>query len=283
MTRRALGKGLESIFAHLGTEVVDPATGEAVQEIELSLITANPFQPRHEFSADDLRELSDSIAQKGLLQPILLRKHASGFQIVAGERRFRAFQHLKRDRIPAIVRDQISDRDMMELALVENIQRVQLNPVEEAKAYEQLANICGMTHEEIADRVGKSRSAVTNTLRLLRLEPQVQQWLREGKLSAGHGRALLQSEGSEQIKHARTILDTALNVRAAEKQKKAAPPTQPADPNARAVLEELRHLLGLKVTLRGGARKGVLEIHYMNRDDINNLMHWLRQARGRSS
>ncbi len=276
MTRRALGKGLEAIFANLGSEVMNPQTGASVHEVELVLISANPFQPRHEFVEEELQELALSISEKGLIQPIMLRKYGEGYQIVAGERRFRAFQRLEKTHIPALVREQISDRDMMELALVENVQRVQLNPIEEAQAYEQLINACGMTHEEIAGRVSKSRVAVTNTLRLLKLEPPVLQWLREGKLTAGHGRALLQSHGEEQVKRARLILDTSLNVRQAER-KAGSPVPKPLDPNTRAFLEELRSLLGMKVSLRGGARKGVLEIHYMNRDDIENLMRVLRR------
>jgi ParB family chromosome partitioning protein len=273
-----LGKGLEAIFAGLGTEVVNPQTGALVHELELISINPNPYQPRREFEESDLKELADSIGEKGLLQPILVRKHADGYQIVAGERRFRAFQLLKKSTIPAMVREHISDRDMMELALVENVQRVQLNPVEEAQAYEQLANACGLTHDEIAAQMGKSRVAVTNTLRLLKLEPSVLQWLREGKLTAGHGRALLQSQGAEQIKRARAIIDATLNVREAEKSAKQSVP-KIMDPNMRAFLDELRSLVGMKVSLRGGARKGVVEIHYMNRDDIDNLIRLLRQGR----
>lgn len=278
MTRRALGKGLEAIFANLGNEVVNSETGNLVHEIELVRIAPNPFQPRHDFSDEELKELSESISKKGLLQPILLRKHGDGYQIVAGERRFRAFQILGKSHIPAMIRDQISDRDMMELALIENVQRVQLNPVEEAQAYEQLVNACGMTHEEISIQVGKSRVAVTNTLRLLKLEENVRQWLREGKLTAGHGRALLQYHGEEQIKRARNILEAALNVRQVEKRIVPAVP-KPLDANTRAFLEELRSLLGLKVSLRGGSRKGVVEVHYTSRDDIDNLIHILRQGR----
>jgi len=278
MTRRALGKGLEAIFANLGNEVMNPHTGTSVHDVELTLISANPFQPRHEFAEEELRELSESIAEKGLIQPILLRKFGTGYQIVAGERRFRAFQRLEKTHIPALVREQISDRDMMELALVENVQRVQLNPIEEAKAFEQLINTCGMTHEEIAGRVSKSRVAVTNTLRLLKLEPQVQQWLREGKLTAGHGRALLQSPGEEQVKRARLILEASLNVRQAERRGEGETPApKTLDANTESFLNELRLILGMKVSLRGGPRKGVLEIHYANRDDIENIMRILRQ------
>src|SRR5882724_10142004 len=127
MTRKALGKGLEAIFGNLGQEVVNPKTGSSTLEIEISKISPNPFQPRIEFDPDEIQDLANSIREKGLLQPILLRKHHAGYQIVAGERRFRAMQLLGRAQIPALVRDQLSDRDMMEMALIENIQRVQLN------------------------------------------------------------------------------------------------------------------------------------------------------------
>jgi ParB family chromosome partitioning protein len=277
MSRRALGKGLEAIFANLGTEVANPKSGSMVHEVDLALISPNPFQPRHDFSEEELAELSGSIAEKGLLQPILLRKHGDGYQIVAGERRFRAFQRLKKSHIPSQVREQISDRDMMELALVENVQRVQLNPIEEAQAFEQLTNACGLTHDEIAANVGKSRAAVTNTLRLLKLEPEVRDWVRAGKLTAGHGRALLQSQGADQVKRARAILDAALNVRQAEKQKPPAKAKRPPDANTRAFVDELRSLLGMKVSLRGGPAKGVIEIYYNNRDEVDNLMGRLRR------
>jgi ParB family chromosome partitioning protein len=278
-----LGKGLDAIFANLGNEVANPATGASVHEIELSRIAPNPFQPRVEFAAEDLRELAESIAQSGLIQPIFLRKHGQGFQIVSGERRFRAFQSLGLPRIPALVRDQVSDRDMRELALVENIQRVQLNALEEAQAYEELANACGMTHEEIAGRVGKSRATITNTLRLLKLEPAVRDWLREGKLTAGHGRALLQFQGPAQIKRARAIMDTALNVREAERGRPVPVEPKPLDADTRAFLDELRLLTGMRAALRGAksgkSRKGVLEFHYVNRDDMNNLIETLRRGR----
>ncbi|HEX2612853.1 MAG TPA: ParB/RepB/Spo0J family partition protein, partial [Fibrobacteria bacterium] len=195
MSRRALGKGLDAIFANLGAEVADPKTGSPVHEVELERIEPNPYQPRREFAEDELKQLAASIAQSGLMQPILLRRHGEGYQIVSGERRYRAFRSLNRARIPALVRDQVSDRDMRELALVENVQRVQLNPLEEALAYEELVNALGLTHEQVAERVGKSRAAVTNTLRLLKLEPDVRAWLQEGKLTAGHGRALLAFSG----------------------------------------------------------------------------------------
>jgi ParB family chromosome partitioning protein len=283
MTRRALGKGLDAIFANLGNEVQNPKTGSAVHEIELAKIHPNPFQPRLEFADAELQELADSIATNGLIQPIFLRKHEGGYQIVSGERRFRAFQRLKLETIPALVREQVSDRDMRELALVENIQRVQLNALEEALAFEQLVNDLGLTHEEVAGRVGKSRAAVTNTMRLLKLEPEVREWLREGKLTAGHGRALLQFNGAGQVRQARAILNAGLNVRQAEGARKPAAAPKAPDANTRAFLEEFQALAGMKVSIKGGAGKagarGVLEVHYNNRDALNSLMETLRRGR----
>jgi len=281
MSRRALGKGLDAIFANLGTEVANPQTGTAVHEVELGLISPNPFQPRREFGADELKELADSIRLSGLIQPIFLRKHGAGYQIVSGERRFRAHQMLGLPKVAALVREQVSDRDMRELAIVENVQRVQLNPLEEALAYEQLVNDLGLTHEQVAERVGKSRTAVTNTLRLLKLEPEVRDWVREGKLTAGHGRALLQFTGPAQVTRARAVLESALNVREAEKKSGNARPrlASAEDADTRAFLDEVRLLTGMKVTLRGTGKKGAIELHYANREDLTNLVETLRRGR----
>jgi ParB family transcriptional regulator, chromosome partitioning protein len=286
MTRKALGKGLEALFGNIGTEVVNPKTGSGVLEVEISKITPNPYQPRRIFSDEEIQELAESIRAKGLLQPILLRKHGEGFQIVAGERRFRAMRSLGKTEIPAQVRDQVSDRDMMEMALIENLQRVQLNPIEEALAFEALINECGVTHEEIADQLGKSRSTVTNTLRLLKLDPEVRTLIQEGKLTAGHGRALLQAEPTRQVKLARKIVEDQLTVRTAEqsgstagkRKEKEKEKGKAANPNAAAFIDKLRYLLGTKVVMKGSDHKGVLEIHYMSRNDLENLGDLLQRG-----
>jgi ParB family chromosome partitioning protein len=280
MTRKALGKGLEAIFGNLGTEVVNEKTGSSVLEIEISKISPNPFQPRQEFKEEELQELANSIREKGLMQPILLRKHGEGYQIVAGERRFRATQIVGKTKISAMVRDQLSDRDMMEMALIENLQRVQLNAIEEALAFEQLINACGITHDELAQKLGKSRSAVTNTLRLLKLDDELKDWIREGKLTAGHGRALLQSEPDQRLKLAKKIVEDNLNVRHAEKAgpKKSEAAPKPMNPNTQAFVEKLRFLLGTKVVLKGTDQRGILEIHYMSRNDLDTLSGLLERG-----
>lgn len=282
MTRKALGKGLEALFGNIGTEVVNPKTGSSVLEVEISKISPNPYQPRREFSEQEIRELAESIRLKGMLQPILLRRHGNGYQIVAGERRYRAMLSLGRTEIPAQVRDQLSDRDMMEMALIENLQRVQLNPIEEALAFEALINECGVTHEEIAEQLGKSRSSVTNTLRLLKLDPEVRSLIQTGKLTAGHGRALLQAEPKRQLGLARKIVEDNLNVRNAEQSgggaRKKEKPSKPPGPNAGAFLEKLRYLLGTKVVLKGSENRGVLEIHFMSRHDLETLADLLQRG-----
>ncbi len=279
MTRKALGKGLEAIFGNLGQEVVHPKTGANTLEIEISKISPNPFQPRTEFGPEEIQELAESIREKGLLQPILLRKHKEGYQIVAGERRFRATQLLGRTSIPALVREQLSDRDMMEMALIENIQRVQLNAIEEAMAFEQLINTCGITHDELAQKLGKSRSAITNTLRLLKLDEPLKAMIKEGKLTAGHGRALLQTDPKKRQKLAEKIVEDHLNVRRAEKSGgRKAENSKPLNPNTQAFLEKLRFLVGTKVTLKGNENKGILEIHYMQRQDLETLADMLERG-----
>ncbi|MDB5051276.1 MAG: putative spo0J [Fibrobacteres bacterium] len=279
MTRKALGKGLEAIFGNLGQEVVHPKTGSTTLEIEISKIAPNPFQPRTDFGQEEIQELANSIREKGLLQPILLRKHHQGYQIVAGERRFRAMQLLGRPLIAALVRDQLSDRDMMEMALIENIQRVQLNAIEEAIAFEQLINNCGITHDELAQKLGKSRSAITNTLRLLKLDDELKAMIKDGKLTAGHGRALLQTDPKKRAKLAQKIVDDHLNVRRAEKSGgRKGEGLKALNPNAQAFLEKLRFLLGTKVTLKGNENRGVLEIHYMSRQDLETLADTLEKG-----
>jgi ParB family transcriptional regulator, chromosome partitioning protein len=279
MTRKALGKGLEAIFGNLGQEVVHPTTGSNTLEIEISKITPNPFQPRTEFGPEEIQDLANSIREKGLLQPILLRKHHQGYQIVAGERRFRAMQLLGRTQVPALVREQLSDRDMMEMALIENIQRVQLNAIEEAIAFEQLINNCGITHDELAQKLGKSRSSITNTLRLLKLDDDLKAMIKEGKLTAGHGRALLQTDPKKRAKLAQKIVDDHLNVRHAEKSGgRKTEAAKPLNPNAQAFLEKLRFLLGTKVTLKGTENRGILEIHYMQRQDLETIAEVLERG-----
>src|SRR5258706_6755520 len=189
MARQTLGRGLSAL---LGEE--KPLHAEAgMLEIDIDLIEPNPEQPRTRFAENNLEELAQSIRANGIVQPIVVRKAGSRFQIVAGERRWRAAQRAELRRIPALVRE-VSDEKLLELALVENIQRQELNPIEEAKAYRKLIDKIGLTQEMVAEQVGKERSIITTSLRLLRLPGEIQRDIEEGRLSAGHGRALLMTD-----------------------------------------------------------------------------------------
>ncbi len=274
MAKKALGKGLSSIFEDMGTPVINNETESYIHEILLGDITPNPFQPRRQFREEELKELSDSIEQNGLLSPILVREHQGKYQIIAGERRFRASQKLGKETILAHVREKVSDRDMMELSLIENIQRVQLSPVEEAEAYMQLIESCGLTHENLSEKLAKSRSAISNTLRLLKLAEPVKGLIREGKLSAGHARTLVQYEEKEQIAMAQKIVNEGLNVRSAENlssKKKNPKVSGKLDPNLTEFLENLKFALGTKIQLQGNSNKGKIEIHFNSHNQLIDI------------
>ena len=273
---RGLGKGLDAIFAENTVE-----TGGAVT-IRLSEIEPNRNQPRKEFDEASLSELADSIAEHGLLQPILVRPLPDGgYQIVAGERRWRASRMAGLSEIPAVIRE-LSERDAAQLALVENLQREDLNPLEEAEGYGVLIETYGLTQEEAAKSVGKSRPAVTNALRLLSLPDRVKALLREGTLSAGHVRALLALEDPQRIeKAALLIAEKGLSVRAAERLAQEAKAEKKPEKRRKNVLFReaelaLQEQLGRKVSVLGNRKKGTLQIEFYGEDDLKELLKSFR-------
>lgn len=286
--QRGLGKGLGAIFqeknlAHRddlpGTPI---AQGSTVELLSISQIQPNPFQPRKEFDPSELEELATSIREKGVFQPILVRRQAGVYQIIAGERRFRASQLAGKDTIPAMVREQVTDRDMREIALLENIQRVQLNAIEEALAYQELINSCGYTHDQLSHQLGKSRPAITNSLRLLKLTETVQNQVSNGTLSAGHARVLAALEPERQAALAQRIVANGWSVRTLEieaGQTKAKFPkkdkpkkTSGEDPNHQAFLRDLAQKLGTRVHLETQASgKGQLRLDFHSKEDLNRL------------
>lgn len=288
---RGLGKGLGAIFQEKSLAHKDDATGTAapdgssVEMLKISQIQPNPFQPRTEFDQGELEDLAQSIREKGVFQPILVRRQGGVYQIIAGERRFRASQIAGKDTIPALVRDQVSDRDMREVALLENIQRVQLNPIEEAIAYQELINSCGYTHDQLSDRLGKSRPTITNSLRLLRLHPTVRDLVSNGTLSAGHARVLAGVDESRQVALARKSQEEGWSVRTLELEsgsaspKKAKADTAPKskkplaeDPNQVAFVRQLEERLGTRVTMEVSATgKGFLKIDVLNNEDLTRV------------
>lgn len=284
MERKALGRGLSELLGSPEPE------GRQYREIDIDRIVPSAMQPRKSFDNNGLDELGASIREHGLIQPIVVRAVGDGiFELVAGERRWRAAQRAGLTRLPALVREAESHH-ALELALVENLQREDLNPLDEARAYERLLSEFGLTQEEIARRVGKNRASVANSLRLLRLPGEVQQWLVEGRLSVGHAKVLLSlGELDAMVEAAREILRGQLSVRQAEalvsrngagsgKSGGAKPPTS-ADPNVKAALMELERVLGTRVAIREKQGKGQLEIHFHSQDELERLYGGLLTVR----
>jgi len=275
MTRKALGRGLNALLRTVET------TATGLEQVAIDQIDPNPLQPRRSFPADKLKELADSIRASGVVQPVLLRRSNGRYQLIAGERRWRAARLAGLAAIPAVVRD-IGDRDALELALTENLLREDLNPIEAAHGYETLQQKHGLSHEEIAARLGLDRSTVTNTLRLLRLTPEVQEMITQGEISSGHARALLGLDSRPaQDQLARLIVKQGLSVRQVEnlvamrglsrRKKPAAAEPPKLDANVRAAVLEMERTLGTRVRIRGNEKQGKIEISYFSAEDLNRL------------
>lgn len=249
-SRQALGRGLEALIPQ--KKVTKDA--DAV-EVKLDLVRPNPFQPRKRFDAEALQELADSIRKHGVLEPVVLRRVGDEFQIVVGERRCRAARLVGLDLIPAVVRS-YSDRSMMEIALIENLQREDLDPIEEAQGYQRLMEEFHMTQEEVAQSVGKKRATVANAVRLLVLDDSIQQLVSEGRISVGHAKLLLSVDSQrERLRLARKIVEDQLSVRSVEKmirQHRSVPrgtKSVRADAALRSLQDELQNVLGTKVNI----------------------------------
>jgi len=281
--RKALGRGLSAL---LGTS--ESAEPEHLRELDVDRILPNANQPRRVFDDDSLNELADSIRVHGVIQPIIVHALPDNFyQLIAGERRWRAAQRAGLVRVPAVVRE--SDDSSLELALIENLQREDLNPMEEAMAYEKLIVDFNLTQEEVARRVGKSRVTIANMLRLLRLPPQVQDWLSENKLTTGHAKALLSlSDLDAIVNSARQIIQGNYTVRQAEmlvSRQAKQPATVDAaeavaeDPNVKAAIHALEQVLGTKVTVHENGGKGRIEIHFFSVEEMNRLYEGLMRTK----
>jgi ParB family transcriptional regulator, chromosome partitioning protein len=285
--RVALGRGLSALIP---SESPESEGSQGTQTVDIHAIRPNPFQPRTEFDQEEINGLAKSIEAQGLLQPVIVRKKVDGYEIVSGERRIRAMKQLGWDRAPCVIRETVSDREMLELALVENIQRENLTEIEQAVAYQRLLLECQISHEKLSERVGKSRSTITNTLRLLKLPQPVQNMIKSRSLSPGHARALLTvDDAAEQTMLAKRIVDDGLSVRSVEDaarqtkgRTRAAPrkprtstPSPALDPDIQQQLDNLQYRFGTAVRLNGNANRGKIEIHFSSAEDLNRVVDLL--------
>ena len=302
MSKPALGRGLGALLGGLPLSPKAPLApaestpgappepaipaGERIQRVALHQIHPCPLQPRKDFSEDALRELADSIREQGIVQPLIVRVRGADFELIAGERRWRAAQLLGLAEVPVIVR-QADDRAVLELALIENLQRENLNPLEEALGYAQLVEQFQLTQEEVAGKVGKSRAVVANAMRLLKLPSQIQIYVRDGRLSVGHAKVILGlSRAEEQALAAERIIRQGLNVRQTEdliarmQNRSPAPSTSPSagkstpipDAHVANLENRLQERFGTKVLVRYRQGKGAVEIRFFNDDDLERVL-----------
>ncbi|WP_053368615.1 ParB/RepB/Spo0J family partition protein [Bacillus sp. FJAT-27245] len=276
---KGLGKGLDAFFANMEAE-----SEESVQEIRIKELRPNPYQPRKHFQPEAIEELKESILEHGILQPLVVRKSIKGYEIVVGERRYRAAKQAGLETVPAVVRD-LSEQQMMELAVLENLQREDLSPIEEAAAYQTLMEKLNLTQEEVAKRLGKSRPHVANYIRLLSLPKQIQDLISNGTISMGHGRALL---GLRQKSKLPLLVDKivkeSLNVRQLEKliqqlndnvSRETKKPEKKKDRFIRDRENQLRERFGTTVHIKQTKNKGKIEIEFFSKEDLERLLDLL--------
>ena len=284
MAKSGLGKGLSALISTRPPVIrLEAEPGEKIQQVNLTSIVPSPLQPRKDFARDALAELVESIRQHGIIQPLVVREVDGRHELIAGERRWRAAQEAGLTQAPVITRV-ATDLEVLELSLIENLQRADLNPIEEAQAYARLAGEFGMRQEEIAQKVGRSRAAVANSMRLLDLHEQVQAWLTQGLLSVGHAKVLLAlKEPDEQRAVAETILRRSATVRATERlvarqlgttrpRRRQAAATTVTSATIDDLQSRLQEHLGTRVTLHHGEKRGRIEIEYYGNDDLQRVL-----------
>ncbi|MBU4377241.1 MAG: ParB/RepB/Spo0J family partition protein [Candidatus Omnitrophica bacterium] len=281
MERKALGRGLGALIPEQ-----EIAKEDRILYVELGKIKENPLQPREKFDQKKLDDLIASIKEKGVVQPVIVRSKDGGYELIAGERRMRAARALGMENIPVIVRD-VSDADALELALIENIQREELNAIEEAKAFQKLMVDFGFSQEGVAKAVGKDRATVANTIRLLGLPKRAQEMISEGELSPGHAKALLSLSGEHAIlKLANSVVKKGLSVRETENliyKKKAGLPSgnvpKAKDHKIMFFEEEMQRLFGTKVSIKHGKKRGVVQIDYYSHDDLERIYNLMKNSK----
>ena len=275
MEKRALGKGLSALIP---TKESAQESRESVLQLKISKIKTNKYQPRLEFNKEKLEELMSSIKEKGVVQPVLVRKAGEEYELIAGERRLRAVTNLGMDTIPAIVKD-VADLDMLEISLIENIQREELNPIEEANAFQKFITDFNFTQERIAKALGKDRSTIANIIRLLGLPKKIQDFISKDLISAGHAKAILSLAGEmDQLRVANLVVKKGLSVRETEalvsRRASGAKPRQAQgkDKNISDIETSLQQLFGTRVKILHGKKRGRITIDYYSSDDLNRIL-----------
>jgi len=278
--RQALGKGLGALIPEKGPPEAEGR--KALRTCGIEEIHPNPFQPRKTFLDEPLQELVDSIREKGILQPLLVRRKGDGYELIAGERRWRAAQKAGVKEVPILVRD-VSDSEMLEDSLIENIQRENLNPIEEAEAYKRLMEQFHLTQEEVSQKVGKDRTTVANTVRLLKLPPEIKLSLAEGKITMGHARAFLSLDGPDKQKLLlKRLLTGGLSVRQTESlvrrlRTRGSPAPRKTDAEWSVLIDELQRSLGTKIRIVGKRKRGKIEIDFYSSEELDRIVEFLRR------
>ena len=283
MKGKALGKGLSALIP--GAETKD--SEDRLLELELAQIKENPYQPREKMDTDSLRELADSIVENGIIQPLAVCKRNNGYQLIAGARRLKAAKLAGLRKVPAIMIEIESDEQLLELAIVENLQREDLNPIELAQGYKRLIDECGLTQEEVAKKVGKSRPSVANSMRLLKLPNDIQVAVKKGHLTMGHARALVSIEDREEVRSlARRVIREGMNVRTLEKliSREARRGAGDAKEKVKSlhlvdIENRLRSLYATKVNVSPRQKGGVIEFSYFSEDELERLLELLESVR----
>jgi ParB family chromosome partitioning protein len=279
MERKALGKGISALIPEREVE-----RKEEIIYVQTGQIKPNPFQPREDFDTQGIEELAQSIKEKGVIQPLLVRRKGDYYELIAGERRLRAAQLLNLEELPIIIKD-VEDRDSLELALIENIQRQDLNPIEEAHAYQYLIDKFQVTQDKISAVLGKARATITNTLRLLKLPQEVQEEMKKGRISFAHGRALLEIEDvNQQRRLAQEVISKGLSVRELENLIKRSRPKgikrrmgqAMREPYLAVLEEELQHIIGTKIRISKRKKRGHILIEFYSQEDLERIVSILR-------
>jgi len=282
MERKALGRGLSALIPEKEAE-----RKEEIIYVQTDQIKPNPFQPREDFDNQSIEELAQSIKEKGVIQPLLVRRKGDAYELIAGERRLRAANILNLKELPIIVKN-VEDRDSLEMALIENIQRQGLNPIEEAHAYQYLVDKFEVTQEKISEVLGKSRVSITNTLRLLKLPQEIQEDLKAGRIGFAHGRTLLEVEDvNQQRRLAQMVISRGLSVRELEHLVKKYRPKGAKrrigqgtrDPYIAVLEEEIQHILGTKVRISKGKKRGSISIEFYSQEDLERILNLFRGGR----